>query len=94
MFIILTQKQKNESPYRLSLTDRLNLFKLIIQSIKLYPADIYLLKVNYRNNKIRCEICSKLTIKPKLTKNNDARRHPGVFIVNLKHISHLVLLFL
>ena len=27
------------------------------------PANIYLFKVNNRNTKIRCEICSKLTIK-------------------------------
>ena len=27
-----------------------------------FPADIYLLKVNNRNNRKRCEICSKLTI--------------------------------
>ena len=27
------------------------------------PAGIYLLKVNYRNTRTRCEICSKLTIK-------------------------------
>ena len=27
------------------------------------PAGIYLLKVNNRNTRIRCEICSKLTIK-------------------------------
>ena len=28
-----------------------------------YPAGIYLLKVNSRNTRKRCEICSKLTIK-------------------------------
>ena len=33
---------------------------LVLQN---YPVDIYLLKVNNRNNKTRCEICSKLTIK-------------------------------
>ena len=27
------------------------------------PADIYMFKVNNRNNRKRCEICSKLTIK-------------------------------
>ena len=48
-----------------------------------YPANIYLFKVNNRNSRKRCEICSKLTIKT-----------PGVFIVNFKHISHLFLLFL
>ena len=30
---------------------------------KNYPAGIYLLKVNNRNTRTRCEICSKLTIK-------------------------------
>ena len=30
---------------------------------KIYPAGIYLLKVNNRNTRTRCEICSKLTIK-------------------------------
>ena len=29
----------------------------------LNPAGIYLLKVNNRNTRTRCEICSKLTIK-------------------------------
>ena len=28
-----------------------------------FPAGIYLLKVNNRNTRTRCEICSKLTIK-------------------------------
>ena len=32
-------------------------------SITNTPADIYLLKVNKRNTRTRCEICSKLTIK-------------------------------
>ena len=55
------------------------------------PAGIYLLKVNNRNTRARCEICSKLTI------NTPERRHwrrSGVFIVNFEHISHLVLVFL
>ena len=29
----------------------------------LYPAGIYLLKVDNRNTRARCEICSKLTVK-------------------------------
>ena len=56
-----------------------------------FPAGIYLLKVNNRNTRTRCEICSKLTI------NTPERRHwprSGVFIVNFEHISHLVLVFL
>ena len=57
----------------------------------LIPAGIYLLKVNNRNTRTRCEICSKLTI------NTPERRHwrrSGFFIVNFEHISHLVLVFL
>ena len=49
---------------------------------RFFPAGIYLLKVNNRNTKRRCEICSKLTIRS------------GVFIVNFEHISRLVLVFL
>ena len=32
-------------------------------SVPDYPAGIYLLKVNNRNTRTRCEICSKLTVK-------------------------------
>ena len=57
----------------------------------LYPAGIYLLKVNIRNTRIRCEICSKLTIKtPKWRQWHCS----GVFIFNFEHISHLVVVFL
>ena len=43
--------------------------KIIIamMKIKSYPTDIYLFKVNNKNTKTMCEICSKLTIK----KNSD-----------------------
>ena len=51
-----------------------------------FPAGNYMFKVNNRNTRTRCEICSKLTIK-----KNDAWRHSGIFIVNFEHISHLVL---
>ena len=47
------------------------------------PVGIYLLKVNNRDTKTRCEICSKLTIKA------PERRHlyrSDVFIVNFEHI--------
>ena len=46
------------------------------------PVGIYLFKVNNRNTRTRCEICSEL------------RHQNDVFIVNFEHISHLVLLFL
>ena len=58
--------------------------------LKCYPAGIYLLKVNKRNTRTRCEICSALTIK---TSERLHSRSSGLFIVNFEHISHLVLLF-
>ena len=64
----------------------------LIQIINfLLPAGIYLLKVNNRNTRTRCEICSKLTLKT--PQGRDGRRS-GVFIVNFEHISHLALVFL
>ena len=47
------------------------------------PVDICLLKVDNRNTRTMCEICSKLTIKT-----------PERLFVNFEHISHLVLVFL
>ena len=52
---------------------------------------IYQLKVNNRNTRSRCEICSELTIK---TPERDDWRRSGIFIVNFEHISHIVLVFL
>ena len=60
-------------------------------SITNFPVGIYLFKVNYRNARTRCEICSKLTRKAPEQRH---LRHSGVYIVNSKHISHLVLAFL
>ena len=56
--------------------------KILVRS-KLYPENIDLLKVNNRNTKERCEICSKLTIK-----TSDQRQwcRSGVFIVNFEHM--------
>ena len=56
-----------------------------------HPVGIYLLKVNNRHTRTRCEICSKLTIMTLQRRHWDGS---GVFIVNLKHISHLVLVSL
>ena len=75
------------------------------QRSDLFPVGIYVFKVNKRNFRTRCEICSKLTIKTleqrkicsKLTiKTPEQRqwRRSGVLIVNFDHISHLVLVFL
>ena len=54
------------------------------------PAGIYLLKVNNRNTRTRCEICSKSTIK---TPDQHDWRRSGVFILQFEHISHLVEVF-
>ena len=59
--------------------------------LKHIRAGIYLFKVNNRNTRTRCEICSKLTIK---TIERHQWRRLGAFIVNFKHISYLVLVFL
>ena len=48
-------------------------------------------KVNTRNTRIRCEICSKLTIK--ILEQRQLRRF-AVFIVKSEHISYLILVFL
>ena len=52
---------------------------------------IYLLKVNNRNTRTRCEICAKLTIK--IPERRHWRRF-GIFIVTFELISHVVLVFL
>ena len=48
------------------------------------PVGIYMFKVNNRNTRTRCEICSKLTIK---TPGRCHWRWFGVFIVSFEHIS-------
>ena len=48
-------------------------------------------KVNNRNTRTSCEICSKLTIK--IPEQRQWRRS-GIFIVNFEHISQLALVFL
>ena len=53
------------------------------------PAGIYLLKVNNRNTRTRCEKCSKVKIK-----KPTYWRRSSFFIVNFEHISHLALVFL
>ena len=64
---------------------------IYIERINQIPAGIYVLKVNHRNTRTRCELCSKLTTKI------PERRHwscSGIFIVNSEHTLHLVLVFL
>ena len=54
---------------------------------RLLLVGIYLIKVNNRSTRSRCEICSKLTIKT-------SERRKDIFIVNFEHILHLDLVFL
>ena len=49
-----------------------------------YPAGNYMFKVNNRNTKTKCEICSKLTIK---TPERCHRRLSGVFIVSVSVVN-------
>ena len=80
------------------------LFKKLMAA---HPAGIYLLKVNNRNTRTRCEVCSKITIKTLerrhkmehlvitiITKSSILWRRSAIFIVNFEHISHLALIFL
>ena len=58
-------------------------FNLLSQRFLYFPPGIYLLKVNNKNTRKRCEICSKLTVKITI-----------IFIVNFEHILHIFLMFL
>ena len=55
------------------------------------PAGNYMFKVNNRNTRTRCEICSKLTIK---IPERCHWRRSGILIANFGHILHLVLVVL
>ena len=74
------------------LINRVHLMLLILKHHLLsITAGIYLPKVNNKNPRTMCEMCSKLTIKV------PERRHwrrSGIFIVSFEHVSHLVLVFL
>ena len=62
-FFIFKQLEKYQNeyyPYNIN---------LILFCRRIFPANIYLLKVNNRNTRKRCEICSKLTIKTPAQRN-------------------------
>ena len=69
----------------------LNQLLTVVNIKKVDPVNIYLLKVNNRNTRARCEISSKLTIK---TPERRQWSLSGVFIVNFEYISHLSLVLL
>ena len=60
-------------------------------STKANPTGNYMFKVNNRNTRKRCKICSKLTIK---TPERSHCRRAGAFIINFEQISYLFLVFL
>ena len=77
-----------------TLTLRFGTWEILRESIwkkHASPAGNYIIKVNHGNRRTGCEICLKLTIK---TPERRQWCRFGVFIVNFKHTSHLVLLFL
>ena len=61
------------------------------KSLKYPSRQMHVQKVNNRNTRTRCEICSMLTIKTSERRN---WHRSGVFTVNSGHISHLVLILL
>ena len=66
--------------------------KMILSIYQIYFPDLlYPLKVNNRNIKTRCEICSKSAIK---TPERRQWHLSGVFIFNFEHNSHLAIVFL
>ena len=66
--------------------------KLNISSLEsMKPASIYAFKVNNRNTRKRCAICSKLTLQ---TPERPQGRRCGVFITDFEQILHLFLVFL
>ena len=58
---------------------------------RFYPVGNYMFKVNGRNTRAKCEVCSKLT---KKTLERRHWRRSGVFIVNFEQNSYLFLVFL
>ena len=51
------------------------------------PAGIYLLKVNNRNTRTRCEICSKLTIYLFQVSNRNTRKRCGTYFTPFSSVS-------
>ena len=64
-----------------------NISRYIINQV---PVGNYIFKVNNKNTRARCEICSKFPIK---TPERRHWRRFGVFIVNFEYISHLAQCF-
>ena len=83
----VTAKERKEDEHAINAE---NIFDSTVAA-ELNPIGIYLLKVNNRDTRTRCEICLKLIIK---TPERRQCRCSAVFTVNFEHISHPVLVFL
>ena len=86
--ILIIYKPSKKHQYKLVWANGETCHMIILPA---YTANIYLIKINYRNNRKRFEICSELTLKPPERRQ---WRRSKVFIVNFEHISHLFLVFL
>ena len=67
-----------------------NIFKNVVKDFNTFPVSIYLIKVSNGITRTIYKICLKLAI------NESERLHglrSGVFIINFKQISDMVLLF-
>ena len=90
-FILKEKKQKNfcinlfsgNVKVFITTTCIKNVKNMILAILWSCPAGIYLLKVNNRNTRTRCEICSKLTIK---TPERRQWRRSGVSIFDFEHV--------
>ena len=85
---IWTNQKKNSKRHR---STSFYCFVVDFEPIQNIPANIYLFKVNNRNSRKRCKICSKFKIK---TPEQLHWRRFSVFIANFEHILHVFLVFL
>ena len=65
--------------------------KISILSFLIFPAGIYVIKINIGNIRTICEVCSEWIIK---TPRRRLRHRSGVFNVNFQQILQTVLVFL
>ena len=64
---------------------------ILLSILNHIPANIYRYKINNRNTRKKFEVCSKLTIK---TLEWRSWRPSGIFVFNIEHLSHLLVMFL
>ena len=77
-------------PFKSFITNKPVCFFSSLSCQRTIAANNYLLKVNNKNTRKKCEICLKLTIK---TLERPCLHCSGVFIVNFDHNSYLFLVY-